>query len=107
MADEHKNVVRIVLRPQFEAMPDGSVRGYYPGENWSVRADSREAALAKLMEEYEEHAATRESVEGLLALVEQSRNGQIEGVEVEEISEDGYRDRMREIGDQIQESEHD
>jgi hypothetical protein len=46
-------------------------------------------------------------VEGLLALVEQSRNGQIEGVEVEEISEDGYRDRMREIGDQIQESEHD
>jgi hypothetical protein len=70
-------------------------------------ADSRDAALAKLMKEYEEHAATHESVEGLLALVEQSRNGEIEGVEVEEISEDGYRDRMREIGDQIQESEHD
>jgi hypothetical protein len=46
-------------------------------------------------------------VEGLLALVEQSRNGRIEGVEVEEISEDGYRDRMREIGDQIQDPEHD
>jgi hypothetical protein len=38
-------------RPQVEQLPDGSWRAYYPASDWSITAESREAAIAKLQRE--------------------------------------------------------
>jgi hypothetical protein len=102
MAETPKKVLRILLKPEIEEWGDGTWHGHYPGENWSVTAESREALLEKLKEEHEKQATTRESTERLLALVEESRINPIPGVEVEELSEDEYADRMRGAEDGIQ-----
>jgi hypothetical protein len=42
-------VVHLVQRPVFVSHPDGSVRSYYPGEDWFVIGTDRDDAIDKLL----------------------------------------------------------
>ena len=43
-----KPVVHVMRRPQFVSQSDGTVRGYYPGEDWHVTGTDREDAIKRL-----------------------------------------------------------
>lgn len=90
-----KKTIHIVLKPEIDEL-DGRWTARYPGESWSVSADSRQGVIDKLIEEHERRATTRESLDSLLAVVDKSRNVSIPGVEVQELTGDEYQEHMQE-----------
>jgi hypothetical protein len=96
-----------LLRPQFEELPDGTIRASYPGENWSVVAETRAEVITLLGDEYQNRASTRESTEAFLALIERVKAEPVEGVELDILTDAEYSERMREIGDRLKRSSDD
>jgi hypothetical protein len=101
-AEDHppRKTIHMLLTPEIDEH-DGSWTARYPGESWSVTADSRQLVIEKLFAEHERRAPTRESLDSLLALVDQSRIAPIPGVEVEELTEDEYQQHMEENAQRI------
>jgi hypothetical protein len=101
MDEQSKPVIRVLLKPQFEDLPDGTIRGSYPGENWSVVGATRAEVIKLMQAEYGERASTRESTEALLALIERVKAEPVEGVEMNVLTDAEYSDRMRENENRI------
>jgi hypothetical protein len=97
-------VVHVMQKPVFIDQPDGTIRAYYPAEDWYVIGSDREDAIAKLHDETDRRMADPEYVKQHFTLAQQHLNGEVTpGFEVNTISHAAYRQRTTELGEQLRE----
>jgi hypothetical protein len=100
-------VIHVTQTPQFINRPDGTIRAYYPGEDWYVVAPNRAAAIAKLHDEIDHRMEDPQYIAQHFALAQQHLNGEIiPGFEVNTISQENYGQRTTELGDQLRRPEN-
>jgi hypothetical protein len=88
--------------------PDGTVRAYYPDEDWYVTGTDQEEAGNKLVEE---SARRMQDPAYLVKRFERAKehlrgDSVTPGFEVNTISSGDYQQRMDELGDQIRTPKH-
>jgi hypothetical protein len=89
--------------PVFINQPDGTIRAYYPGEDWYVEGADRTEAIAKLHDETDRRMADPAYRVQHFELAQQHLRGEAvtPGFEVTAISQEDYRQRTNQLGDQL------
>ncbi len=95
-------VVHVTQRPEFVPQSDGSLRAYYPGEDWHVVGTDRQDAIAKLTAEVDRRMQDPAYLAHHFAMAQQHLAGEVTpGFEVAEIGQTDYQKRTAELGDQL------
>jgi hypothetical protein len=83
--------------------PDGTVRAYYPGEDWHVIGINQADAAEKLGNEVHRRMQDPSYIAQHFALAQQHLNGDAvtPGFEVDTLSAKQYEQRGDELGDQL------
>jgi hypothetical protein len=98
-------VVHVTQRPQFVPQSDGTVRAYYPGEDWHVVGADRSDAIAKLTTEVDRRMQDPAYVAQHFAMAQQHLAGEVTpGFEVRELTRTEYEQRTAVLGDQLRAS---
>jgi hypothetical protein len=96
------SVVHVTQRPEFVPQTDGTVRAYYPGEDWYVTGTDRADAIAQLTAEVDRRMQDPAYLAEHFAMTQRHLHGEITpGFEVREISGDDYEQQMTELGDKL------
>jgi hypothetical protein len=100
---EPQPVIHVTQWPRYVNQPDGTVRAYYPGEDWHVEGTDQDNARIKLQEESKRRMTEPSYWEGHAALTQRHLNGEVTpGFDVETITQADYRQRTTQLGDQLQ-----
>jgi hypothetical protein len=96
-------VVHVTQKPMFVNQPDGTVRAYYPGEDWHVTAADRAEAITKLGDEVDRRMQDPTYIAQHFVLAQQHLNGEVvtPGFEVDTLAAEQYEQRTNELGDQL------
>jgi hypothetical protein len=96
-------VVHVTQKPMFVDQPDGTVRAYYPGEDWYITAADRAEAITKLGDEVDRRMQDPAYIAQHFALAQQHLNGDAvtPGFEVDTLAAEQYEQRTNELGDQL------
>lgn len=96
-------VIHVSQKPVFIDQPDGTIRDYYPAEDWYVIGADRQDAIAKLHDETDRRMADPEYIKQHFAMAQRHLNGEevTPGFEVNTISQDRYQHRMDALGDEL------
>jgi hypothetical protein len=87
--------------------PDGTIRAYYPGEDWYVTGADRAEISEKLRAEFDRRLQDPAYIADHLTRAKRHLNGEVTpGFEVDTISTNDYRQRMDELGNQIRTPKH-
>jgi hypothetical protein len=104
--DELQPVVHVSQHPQYVNQPDGTVRAYYPGEDWFVVGADQDEAGDKLVEEVDRRMQDPEYIKQHFAMAQAHLNGEVTpGFEVNTISQADYQSRTEELGDQLRQAD--
>jgi hypothetical protein len=100
-------VIHVSQWPRYVDQPDGTVRAYYPDEDWYVTGVDKDDAGTKLVEESRKRM---QDINYLVHRFERAKHhldsGEVTpGYEVETISNQNYQRRTEELGDQLRGSE--
>jgi hypothetical protein len=100
-------VIHVSQWPKFVNQADGTVRAYYPDEDWYVTGADKEDATKRLVEESRQRM---QDINYLAHRFERAKqhldSGEVTpGYEVETISSQDYQRRTEELGDQLRRSE--
>ncbi|MBO0883010.1 MAG: hypothetical protein J2P17_22280, partial [Mycobacterium sp.] len=68
-------VIHVTQTPKFVDQPDGTVRAYYPGEDWHAVGTNKADAIKKLIEESERRMADPAYFTAHFALTQQHLRG--------------------------------
>ncbi|MGN2641681.1 hypothetical protein ACTD5D_37060 [Nocardia takedensis] len=84
---------------------DGTVRAYYPGDDWYVVGTDRQDAIARLQAEFDRRIRDPAYVAEHWARTQRHLDGResTPGFEVTRLSEDDYRRRTEELGSRLRE----
>lgn len=98
-------VVHVLQRPQFVNQADGTVRAYYPGDDWYVTGTDRAHAITLLHAEFDRRMQDPAYVAAHWERTRRHRDGleTTPGFEVDEISHDDYQRRIDQLGAQLRE----
>jgi hypothetical protein len=98
-APKPQPIIHVSQTPTFVNQPDGTVRAYYPTEDYYVIGTDREDATKKLINESERHMADPEYIKHHFALAREHLRGDSStpGFEVRTISQQDYRQRTTEL----------
>ncbi|WP_040799847.1 hypothetical protein [Nocardia higoensis] len=97
-------VVHVSQKPEFVDQADGTVRAYYPGEDWYVTGADRADAIRALTTEVDRRMQDPNYVAQHFAMAQRHLDGEhTPGFEVQLFDQDQYRARMSEIGDALRE----
>jgi hypothetical protein len=96
-------IIHVTQDPQIINRPDGTIRAYYPGEDWYVEGNTRDEISEKLRTEFSRRLNDPEYISQHLTRAKKHLRGEevTPGFEVEAISRDGYQQRMDELGDKL------
>jgi hypothetical protein len=96
-------VVHVSQSPRYVEQSDGTVRGYYPGEDWYVTGSDQADATEKLGNEVHRRMQDPEYIAQHFALAQQHLRGDAvtPGFEVDTLSAEQYEQRTTELGDQL------
>ncbi|PEH78150.1 hypothetical protein CRM89_21030 [Nocardia sp. FDAARGOS_372] len=96
-------VVHVKQTPQFVNQPDGTVRAYYPGDDWFVVGSDRQDAIRLLHAEFDRRMNDPEYVAQHWERTKRHRDGleSTPGFEVNEIGAGEYERRIAEAGEQL------
>jgi hypothetical protein len=99
---ESQPVVHVTQKPNFVNQPDGTVRAYYPGDDWYVTGADRADAIAKLHAEFDRRFEDPDYVAKHFARAQEHLRGEsvTPGFEVNTISRDDYQRCTEELGEQ-------
>ena len=91
-------VVHVLQRPQFVNQADGSVRAYYPGDDWFVVGTDRKDAISRLHAEFDRRMQDPDYVAAHWERTRRHRDGLdvTPGFEVSEIDRAEYERRTGE-----------
>ncbi|MGH3677290.1 MAG: hypothetical protein ACRDU5_16430 [Mycobacterium sp.] len=92
-----KKVLRVGQTLQLEELPDGQWRAFYPLEDWSVTAPTRVEAFRQAAAELERRQQEPGYSERQRELAKQYLDNPLPGLEVEEMDETAYEQRMRDL----------
>ena len=82
--------------------PDGSLRAYYPGEDWFVIGKDRADAIAKLGDEVDSRMQDPVYVAEHFAMTQRHLDGEVTpGFEARRMTGDSYEQRIGELGDRV------
>ncbi|MGW0246858.1 hypothetical protein ACWDYH_09490 [Nocardia goodfellowii] len=85
-------------RPNFVTQADGTVRAYYPGDDWFVVGADREAAITALHAEFDRRIQDPAYVAEHWERTQRHLNGEVTpGFEVRELSTEEYERRTTEL----------
>jgi hypothetical protein len=99
-------VIHVTQWPRYANQSDGSVRAYYPGEDWFVTGADQDDARTKLQEESERRMADPSYWQVHAELTQRHLNGEVTpGFEVNTISQADYQRRTTELGDQLRQAD--
>ena len=94
---EQRKILRIAQYVQLEELSDGQWKAFYPLEDWSITAPTRveacrlaEAELERLQQDPHHAQRQREKARQYLGK-------DVPGLEVEEMDQDAYEQRMRDL----------
>lgn len=95
-------VVHVVQRPMFVTQGDGSVRAYYPGEDWFVtgtdRGDAKDRLVAESQRQMQDDADAAQHWE----MTQRHLDGeQPPGFEVRKITTTEYEQRQDALGERL------
>jgi hypothetical protein len=92
-------VIHVTQKPNFINQPDGTVRAYYPGDDWYVTGADKDDAITKLHAEFDRRVADPDYVSQQLTRAKNHLYGGevTPGFEVETISNEDYRRRTEEL----------
>ncbi|WP_067865994.1 hypothetical protein [Nocardia shimofusensis] len=97
-------VVHVIQRPEFVDQADGTVRAYYPGEDWYVTGKDRTAAGHALTAEVDRRMQDPNYVAQHFAMAQRHLDGEhTPGFDVQVLDQDQYQARTSEIGDALRE----
>lgn len=107
-APEPQPVVHVTQIPQFVNQVDGSVRAYYPGDDWYVTGTDKADAITKLHAEFDRRFEDPNYVAQHFARAKLHLNGDAvtPGFEVDTISTEDYQQRTNEVGEQVRTPKH-
>lgn len=96
-------VTHVLQRPQFVNQADGTVRAYYPGEDWWVIGQDRDAAITALVTESQRRLEDPAYLAEHWELTRRHLDGHetTPGFEVRQITTEDYQHRIDELGDQL------
>jgi hypothetical protein len=96
-------VIHVTQTPRFINQPDGTIRAYYPGEDWYVVGANRAEVSAKLREGFDQRLQDPAYIADHLTRAKQHLNGNAvtPGFEVDTLSQEQYEQRTTELGDQL------
>jgi hypothetical protein len=100
-------VIHVIQHPQYVDQADGTVRAYYPAEDWYVVGADREEAGNRLVEEsarrMQDHAYLVQRFE---TAKQHLYGGEVTpGFEVDTLSAENYQQRAQELGEQLRRPE--
>jgi hypothetical protein len=106
--DPEQPVIHVTQTPQFINQADGTIRAYYPGEDWYVEGATRAEISEKLRDEFDRRLQDPAYISDHLTRAKQHLYGGevTPGFEVDTLSNDGYQQRMGELGDQVRTPKH-
>lgn len=94
--------MHIIQRPEFVPQSDGTLRAYYPGEDWFVVGTDRRDAISKLGEESDRRMHDPAYIAEHYAMSLRHLRGEITpGFEVREMTQSQYEQRTTELGDKL------
>ncbi|WP_280502163.1 hypothetical protein [Nocardia farcinica] len=95
-------VVHVIQRPEFIDQADGTVRAYYPGEDWYVTGKDRTDAGRELTAEVDRRMQDPDYVAQHFAMAQRHLAGeQTPGFDARLLDQDQYQARTSEIGDAL------
>jgi hypothetical protein len=94
---EPKKVLRVAQTMQLEELPDGQWRAFYPLEDWSATAPTRVDAFSQAAAELERRQQEPGYSERQREKAWQYLDNPLPGLEVEEMDEAAYEERMRDL----------
>ncbi|MFC4123436.1 hypothetical protein [Nocardia rhizosphaerae] len=96
-------VVHVLQNPRFVNQADGTVRAYYPGDDWFVVGTDRQDAIRLLHAEFDRRMQDPAYVAAHWDRTQRHRDGleATPGFEVTEISRSEYEHRTSGLGDQL------
>lgn len=101
--DPEQSVVHVSQRPEYINQPDGTIRAYYPGEDWFVVGVDRADVSKKLGDEIDRRMQDPEYIKHHFEMAQRHLSGEevTPGFEVNTISRDDYQQRTEELGEQL------
>ncbi|WP_040713273.1 hypothetical protein [Nocardia takedensis] len=97
-------VVHVSQKPEFVTQADGTIRAYYPGEDWHVTGADRQDAIAALTAEVDRRMQDPNYVAQHFAMAQRHLDGEhTPGFDVQRLDQDRYQQRVVEIGDSLTE----
>jgi hypothetical protein len=96
-------VIHVTQTPKFVKQADGTVRAYYPAEDWHVVGTDQTDATKKLIDESERRMQDPAYFTAHFALAQQHLNGDAvtPGFEVDTLTAEQYEQRTTELGEQL------
>lgn len=94
---EERKVLRIGQHMQLEEQPDGQWKAFYPLEDWSVTAPTRVEAFQQAAAELQRLQQDPGYAERQREKARQFLGKDVPGLEVEELDQDAYDTRMRDL----------
>jgi hypothetical protein len=100
---EPQPIIHVSQDPRYINQADGTIRAYYPGEDWYVEGADRAEVSKKLGDEIDRRMADPEYLRQHFELAQRHLNGEVTpGFEVNTISQEQYEQRTTELGDRLQ-----
>ncbi|MBH0780373.1 hypothetical protein [Nocardia bovistercoris] len=97
-------VLHVSQKPEFIDQADGTVRAYYPGEDWHVTGADHAAAIRALIDEVDRRMQDPNYVAQHFEMARRHLDGErTPGFDVAFLDKDRYRARAIEIGDALTE----
>jgi hypothetical protein len=104
---EPQPVIHVTQHPQYVNQADGSVRAYYPAEDWYVTGSDREDAGNKLVEESQRRMQDPAYLVQRFETAQEHLSGDTvtPGFEVDIISQEQYQQRTEELGGKLRQAD--
>lgn len=96
-------VTHVLQKPMFVDQADGTVRAYYPGEDWWVTGADRDAAITALITESQRRLEDPAYIAQHWELTRRHLEGRetTPGFEARQISAEEYERRIDQLGEQL------
>jgi hypothetical protein len=101
--DHDQPVIHVTQWPQYVDQSDGTVRAYYPGDDWHVVGFDRADARQKLRDEFDRRIQDPAYVADHLSRAKNHLYGGevTPGFQVDTLSRDDYQRRTEELGERL------
>lgn len=98
-------IIHVTQAPQFVTRSDGTVRAYYPGEDWFVVGADRNSAISALIAEFQRRMQDPAYLAQHWEMTQRHSDGRdhTPGLSVREIDSTEYEIRTALLGEQLRE----